>query len=313
MMKKHDDFSPRTDLANEAHELILEKYGGEADGIVYESVKKNGVNVDYLTVLNKKGEKASGKPRGKYVTVNIGKIWLSDKETFDNICKTLADEIRLFIPGDGACLLAALGNRGIVADAVGPFCAQNFIVTRHIKKSNPRLFESFELRETSCIVPDVSGNTGLEAAETVKGIVKKTKPDFVIVIDALASRRLARLATTIQICDTGISPGSGIANARAAINEEFLGVPVIALGIPTVVDVKTLAHDVFENAVKDDEGKKDFDKVIKHLVNDTDSGFFVAPKETDHIIRDTSKLLGYAINSALHENLSFDEMAEFLM
>ncbi len=313
MTPKTGNFSPRTDLANETHELICKVHGNKNDGILFESQKKSGIKVDYMTVINSHGEKISGKPKGKYVTVSIGKVWHSNKQTFEKICDVVAREIKNLIPDKGYCLLAALGNRGIVADATGPLCAQNFIVTRHIKKHNPRLFEDLGLRETSCIIPDVSGNTGLEAAETIKGIVKNTNPDFVIVIDSLASRRLSRLATTIQICDSGICPGSGIANTRAAISKDSLGVDVIALGIPTVVDAATLAHDVFEESVKQNISEYDFEKISNHLITGFGGSFYVAPKETDHIIKDTSKLLAYAINKALNPSLDYDEMAEFLM
>lgn len=313
MTTKNSNFSPRTDLANEAHELICKRHGKNNDGIEYKSFKSNGIKIEYMYVTNHNGRLLSGKPVGKYVTISIGKIWHSDKQTFEKVCSVVSQEISKFIPASGACLLAALGNRGIVADAVGPFCAQNFIITRHIKKHHPQLFHSFELRETSCIVPDVSGNTGLEAAETIKGIVKNTHPDFVIAVDALASRKLSRLATTIQICDSGISPGSGIANTRAAINRAFLGVPVIAVGIPTVVDAATLAHDIFEQSIKNTDVIVDFEKISRSLISGSGTAFFVAPKETDHIIKDTAKLLAYAINKALNPELMFDEMAEFLM
>jgi len=310
--KNNANYSFRTDLANETHELLTKEIGHEPDGMLFESFEKNGVGIDTLTILNEEGEKRSGKPCGKYVTVNIGKIWLSDGETFQKVCAVVADEIRPFIPKEGSCLYAGLGNRGIIADAMGPETASNFIVTRHIKENKPELFNAFQLRETSCIIPGVLGNTGVEAAEIIQGVVENTKPSFIVVIDSLSSRRLSRLATTIQICDTGISPGSGIENSRRAINKETMGIPVIAIGVPTVVDAVTLALDLLEEAAKDNPNTLPTTDILSTILHPQNASYFVAPKETDHIIKDTAKLLGYAINAALHENLGYDEMDDFL-
>lgn len=303
-------YTVRTDLADEAREYWREKNGSEPDGLDYSSKQINGVKVDTLLVKDKNGEKMTGKPCGRYVTVDIGKIWSSDSKTFDNACHAVADAVRSFIPDDGSCMLAALGNRNIIADATGPCTAENFIVTRHIRQSDEELFKSFDLRETICITPGVLGSTGVEAAEIIRGAVKSTSPSFVIAVDSLASRKLSRLATTVQICDTGISPGSGINNTRKALTSKTLGVPVIAIGIPTVVEATTLALDIISDAVE-----KSGDSSLKNvgeMLSENPSGFFVTPKDTDHIIKDTSKLVGYAINLALHNDLTMEEIDEFL-
>ncbi len=306
----------RTDLADEKEEYLRQKCGGSIPGIYVERKKINGFGIHIMQVTSADGERATGKPMGKYVTVDIGKIWLSDKKRFNDACHLLAGFIREFIPDkDSSCLLAALGNKNIIADATGPFTADNFIVTRHIKQESPEMFESLDMRETICICPGVLGSTGIEAAQIIKGAVNQTSPGFIIAVDSLASRRLSRLAATVQICNTGISPGSGINNARKELSEATLGIPVIAIGVPTVVEVTTLAADIIRStAEKSGEGKlkNAVNEVIDELSANEGEGYFVTPKETDHIIKDTSKLIGYAINLALHNGITCEEIDEFL-
>ena len=303
----------RTDLADEAAEYFKERSGSQSPGLRAEKQQKHGYETHILTVLDERGAEASGKPEGTYITVDVGKIWLSEKQRFKDACEALAECIRGFIPDETSCLLAALGNKNIIADATGPFTAENFIVTRHIKESNPEMFEELGLRETVCISPGVLGNTGVEAAQIIRGAVECTEPGFVIAVDSLASRRLSRLATTVQICDTGISPGSGINNARKELSVNTLGIPVIAIGVPTVVEVTTLAADILQDTARnsgmDEDGIGD---MLDRLAARGSDGFFVTPKETDHIIKDTAKLIGYGINLALHDGLTFDDIDEFL-
>ena len=306
----------RTDLADEKEEYLREQSGKNIPGIHVKNTNIDGFNVNIMDVTDKDGERATGKLQGRYVTVDIGRIWLSDKQSFCRACNVLANFIREFIPsGNGACLLAALGNKNIIADASGPFTAENFIVTRHIKQENPEMFKELDMRETVCICPGVLGSTGLEAAQIIKGAIKEAKPEFIIAVDALASRRLSRLAATVQICNTGISPGSGINNARKELSESTLGVPVIAIGIPTVVEVTTLASYIIWSVAEksgEEKIKKAVNEIVRELNADEAQGFFVTPKETDHIIKDTSKLIGYARNLALHKSISFEEIDEFL-
>lgn len=310
------NLSERTDLAEETAEFLREKSGESIPGIYVKKEKINGFDVHTMQVLNNDGEKVSGKPIGKYVTVNTGKIWLYDKGRFNDACELLADYIKSFIPEwANSCMLAALGNKGIIADATGPLTAENFIVTRHIKQTEPKMFNELGLRDTLCICPGVLGNTGMEAAQIIKGAAELAKPDFIIAVDSLASRRLSRLATTVQICDTGISPGSGINNARKELSMDTIGVPVIAIGIPTVVEVTTLAADIVKTAVQS-RGRKSLhnavDEIIEEISANEGEGFFVTPKETDHIIKDTAKLIGYSLNLALHDGITVAEIDEFL-
>ena len=310
--------SQRTDLADEAAEFLRERQQNNPSFSLplITAQNRRGFEIQTLEVNDEKSAESTGKQIGKYITVNIGRIWLSEKDTFRNACEVIAGCIREFIPKDtgASCLLAALGNRQIMADAIGPIAADNYIVTRHIRTSEPELFKSLGMRETTCIRPGVLGSTGVEAAEIVRAAAQCSDAGFVIAVDALASRRLSRLATTVQICGSGISPGSGIYNERMEISEKTLGIPVIAIGVPTVVEVPTLAMDILNSAASKAgfDPQSVFPETIREKSLEDWQGFFVTPKETDHIIKDTAKLIGYAINLALHESLDFDEIDEFL-
>ena len=302
-------FTVRTDLADEVVKNNQEKKGIIDDGIGFETDYVRSVRVDNVTVKNEKASKITGKPVGRYVTVTTGEIWKSDKHTFENIAKTLADIVKQMLPKEGLCLVAALGNDKITADAIGPLAADNIIVSRHIKLQNKNLYESLGLGECACIVPGVMGDTGAEALELVKGAVDALKPSGVIVIDALASRDLSRLVKTVQICDTGISPGSGVGNARQEISSNTLGVPTVAIGVPTVVEVQTLCLDVLSSALENEKDVYDYvEKKLPHNIG----RFFVCPKETDRIIKSMAKLIGYSLNFVLHDGITTEEMDEFL-
>lgn len=313
-MNLSEYFSVRTDLADEKNVFWGENSEKDSGGVSVFKKKIENFGVCEVDVENENREK--GCPAGKYVTVNIGKVWNADKEYFISACRAVAECIREFIPPTGMCMLAALGNRNITADALGPMCAENFIVTHHIKKADESLFYSLGLRETVCVCPGVLGNTGIEAAKIIKGAAEEAKPDFVIAVDSLASKRLSRLASTVQISSCGIVPGSGINNSRKELSERTLGVPVIAVGVPTVVGVATLAADIVETAAEKSERRSvrtGAEEILKEITSGEAESFFVTPKETDHIIRDVSKLIGYSINMALHSGIEFDEIDELIM
>lgn len=305
------NFTVRTDLASEIREHWKQNNGCEIPGTEYFSDTFDGFCVDTLLVNDKNGEQNTGKPIGKYVTVQTGQTQSLDSVASEKLMHLLSKTLRSFLPDeDGTCLLVCLGNSNITADAIGPLCAQNFIVTNHIYENDKDLFASLCLRRTCCICPGVAGKTGIETASLVKIAVEQISPSFVIAIDALASRHLSRLATTIQICSTGISPGSGVGNNRRELSQKTLGVPVIAIGIPTVVDARTLCYNILSSA---------YDKNQISLPNDTEQmifsscdGFFVSPKETDSIVRACAKLVGYSVNMALHENLTKAEIDELI-
>ena len=240
------NLNQRTDLATECVELFYKDSPPDADGIKTTHEEINGIVCDTMEIMEDRGAIKLGKPKGKYITLDVGKIWLYSRDEQETIIEVCADKLSGRLPKKGSCLLACLGNRQITADSQGPLCSEYFIVSRHIKDNNPILFSGLSLCETMCITPDVLGNTGIEAALTVKGIVEKAQPDFVIAVDSLASRKTSRLATTLQMSNAGIAPGSGVGNHRMALCKESLGVPVISIGVPTVVDAVTVGADILE-------------------------------------------------------------------
>lgn len=302
-------YTVRTDLADELVEESRRKKGKIGDGILFETQYIHGIKVDCITVENEKSGREIGKPVGRYATIETGEIWKCTKEDFEKTAKTISDVLCSMLPEDGLCLVAGLGNVKITADAVGPLAADNVIVTRHIKNENKDLYDSFGFGECACIKPGVTGDTGAEAFELIKGAVDVLKPSCVVVVDALASRNTLRLAKTVQICDSGISPGSGVGNARREISKKTLGVPAISVGVPTVVEAQTLCLDMLSDVL---EGEGEIYKYIEEKVSGSIGRFFVCPKETDRIIKCMAKLIGYSLNFAIHKDITADEMDEFL-
>ncbi len=284
---------PRTDLAIETHEFHVES--GKDDGIKVETYTSFGVEITKAYVYAGKGEEESGKKAGVYITADVGELYLKSASEFEEAVIVISEIIKELIPaGDGCVLVAGIGNVEIVSDAIGPETVSAVIATRHIKRMKEDIYRSLNLKETVVIQTDVMGNTGIESAEIISALVEKIKPKCVIAIDSLASRRLSRLASTVQISNAGIMPGAGVANRRLELNEETVGVPVIAIGVPTVVDAFTLIRDLSSENVELLEEK---------------NNFYVAPKESGRIIKDASKLLAASINMALH-GLTLSEMTE---
>lgn len=303
-------YTVRTDMADEVVEKLKTKKGILGDGIFFESKKIDGISVDTVRVESDSAYKALGKEKGTYITVNIGEIRNGDRESFEKSARVLCEFISSFLPKErGLCLAVCLGNEKISADAIGPLTAESIIVSRHIKIKNAPLFKSLSLGECACIVPGVMGNTGAEALEIVKGAVDNLKPSSVIVIDSLASRNLSRLAKTVQISSCGISPGSGVGNAREEISEKTLGVPTISIGVPTVVEAMTLSLDILSMALENEREIFDF---VEKKISQNIGSFFVCPKETDRIIKSMSKLVAYSVNLALHKSLTVSDIDEFL-
>lgn len=306
-------FAQRTDLALEMREMVCGDNSHDLDGIESLQEKRNGITIDTIKVKTDEGSKKLGKPIGTYVTIDIGQIWKYPEDKFLSVCDICAEYLSKLIPQKGSCLLAALGNRAITADSQGPLCAESFIVTRHIKEHSAELFRELGLCETACIVPDVLGNTGVEAAGIVKGVAEKVKPDFIIAVDSLASRKTSRLATTLQMSDTGISPGSGVGNHRMALSRETLGIPVIAIGVPTVVDAATVGADVLDEYFKE-QGEELIPEVRSNILSavlqNGSFNYFVTPKNADAISKNAARLIALSINKALNPDLSYGDMAE---
>lgn len=289
----------RTDLALERHETIK---NDNISGIKVEEKTLEDVKITQITVTDAEGEKALGKKIGRYVTAEFPFI-KADSEKIEKWSEILGEEIKKMLPDDNSTVLVAgLGNRDITPDALGPDCISLLLATRHIKNEVRENTNLSSLRSVAGIVPGVLGNTGIETAEILKAVTDKVNPGALIVIDALASRSLERLGTTVQMCDTGVSPGSGVGNRRKTIDKDFLGVPVIAIGVPTVVDGITVALDVIEASgleISEDKRK---------MIIESEKGMMVTPKEIDLVIKRAAKLLALSVNRALQPELSVQDI-----
>ncbi|MDR2421014.1 MAG: GPR endopeptidase [Oscillospiraceae bacterium] len=296
----------RTDLAMEAMELWNESAGaaGELPGVVAREEARRGFNVATVEITNGEGAAALGKPVGKYVTMELDGLIRREDGAFSRAAETLASELEalLCLDGDGSVLVAGLGNRAITADAIGPETVKNTMVTGHLVYGSTGGFGG--LRPVYALEPGVLGTTGIESARIIKAVANAVRPGRVIVVDALAARRLSRICRTVQISDTGIVPGSGVGNAREGINRETLGAPVVAVGVPTVVDAGTLAADIAGRAGAGSDGFAELEGL--------GGGLVVTPKDIDSSVADISKLVGYAINLALHRGLTADDITMFL-
>lgn len=280
----------RTDLALEKREVLGTN---EIEGVESRHFARGDVSFTEIRILNAEGSEALGKPIGTYITAEIPRLMknpITDDEMIDSIAKQLAT----LLPQEGTVLVVGLGNTDITPDAVGPRAVSNVLATRHIDGELAKEVGLEGLRSVAGFVPGVLGRTGLEAAESVKGLVKAIAPCAVIAVDALAARRLSRLGTTVQISDIGIIPGSGVGNARKGITKETLGVPVISVGIPTVVDVGTLVRDLTgsEREIPDGDARD----------------MIITPREIDLVIERASELIGMSINRALQPDISVEEM-----
>lgn len=295
-------FAKRTDLALEAQELWRESAGGAGKLSGVKSAKRRieGYGITEVEILDQAGEKALGKPVGNYLTVDLTPYWQRKAEYFPRAVRAVGGALKSLLPEEGVILAAGLGNASMTPDAVGPLALDSVFVTRHLIDEMPPHFAGF--RPVAAFRTGVLGVTGLESAEAVQGIAERVKPAAIIAIDALASRRRARLCATVQLSDTGILPGSGVGNHRAALNRETLGVPVIAVGVPTVVDAATLAADLLE------EGGREIDE---EALRQGHGGLMVTPRDIDAQVRDLAKVVGYAVNWAA-QDLDVEEINALL-
>lgn len=261
----------RTDLAIEAHELYTQtENNNRVPGVKIDIEQMGEITISRVRVLNKDGEKAINKPAGNYITVEIPELIHRTQHLYEKTIEAVTGELSklLKIKHGDLVLVVGLGNRNITADALGPMVVSQLLVTRHLFELMPEELED-GIRPVCALSPGVLGVTGIETGEILKGVAQRVKPNLLIVIDALASRRLERVSTTIQLSDTGLSPGSGIGNTRMAINEESLGIPVIAIGVPTVVDAATMANDtidlVIDRLLSQAGENSEFYSVLKNL------------------------------------------------
>ncbi len=303
----------RTDLASERRDIYQKANNlNNIEGIESTSEEINEkIKVDRVKITSEEGEKAIGKPKGNYITIDIDKLKIAQDEDIQKASEVLSNELRQLIDShidkQGEILVVGLGNIYVTPDALGPKVINNIEVTRHIINYLPQYVEE-GTRMVSAISPGVLGTTGIETVEIVKGIVDNINPKLVIVIDALASRSIERISSTIQLSDTGIIPGAGVGNKRSEISINTLGIPVIAIGIPTVVETAVLVNDCLDLFIEklQDEAKsndylnnlkeEDNYEEIKQALLPKDYNLIVTPKEIDDLIENMSDVVSQGIN-----------------
>ena len=307
----------RTDLASERRDIYQKVQGteGELNGIESQKEQINEkLSVERVKITNEEGEKAIGKPKGIYTTIDIKNLKIAQEEEINKasevLAKELGDIISMHIDKQGEILVVGLGNESVTPDALGPKTINEIEVTRHFINYMPQYVKE-GTRMVSAISPGVLGTTGIETVEILKGVVQNINPKLVIVIDALASRSIERISSTIQISDTGIVPGAGVGNTRKEISQETLGVPVIAIGIPTVVELATLVSegiDIFIERLQEKAESNEYlnrlqqnDKYeeVKEALNIGEYNMIVTPKEIDGLIENMKEIVAQGINLAM--------------
>ena len=283
----------RTDLAIECQEILDESAGIQMEKIEY----NGGIRVTRIKIISQEAAKKMGKPVGSYITLEEDGVLEEEDGIKEKTAKAVAGELGQLLRVDYTLkvLVAGLGNSLVTPDRLGPETAAKVRVTRH-------LFVIFdadgdeEMSNVSCIIPGVTGSTGMETAEVIKKAAEIVKPDVVIVIDSLAARDIDRVSTTIQLTDTGIQPGSGMGNHRAGINEENIGVPVLAIGVPTVIDIKTILRDALEENL-------DSAEAVEKYLSDYDRQMIVTSTDIDILVKDFSDIIADGINKTLHPGI----------
>ena len=303
----------RTDLAVETHEHFTEN-AEKIDGVKVTDKSTKDINITQVVIETQEAAKKLGKPMGNYTTLQFPDLRYIDKNLYEKACKKVAEEIQLLLDDDinKPILVVGLGNRAITSDSLGPEVVDRLIITRHLFSHGIDMpLENYS--SVCALAPGVLGITGLETEEVISAVCKKINPCAVIVVDALAARSIDRITNTIQICDTGICPGAGVGNNRREISENTLGVPVIAIGVPTVVDAATIAEDTLSLAFSDLAEKLPFDEILhsgkisKEILN-----FTTTPKEIDILIKKSAEVVANGINFALHDNISFEDIDIFV-
>ena len=324
-------YDVRTDLALEAKEMA--QSGGDApiNGITTETIREDGITITRMSVDNEEGARAIGKMIGRYVTIEVPGLRNRDTELQDRVAGVFAREFEAFLDRIGIhrgakTLVVGLGNWNVTADALGPLVVENTLVTRHLFELMPDQVAP-GYRPVSAVAPGVLGITGIESSDIVYGIASQIKPDLIIAIDALASKSVERVNTTIQIADTGIHPGSGIGNKRKGLTRDILGVPVIAIGVPTVVYASTIVNNCIElmaehfrrqtdNAAPilgmlHSISAEDRLQLVKEVLQPMGHDLLVTPKEVDSFIEDIANIIASGLNAALHDAVTMENTGAY--
>ncbi len=322
----------RTDLALEMAQMHREKNANIStiDGVEAEEKRNDDIKITRVKITNENGEKALMKPVGTYITIETDELDYKSRETYESVCRALKEELAQVTEVDltKPVMVVGLGNRRITADALGPKCVEQMLVTRHLFEHMPEVVDE-DTASVCAIAPGVLGITGIETLEIVKGVCERVKPGLVIVVDALAARKAERINTTIQISDAGIAPGSGVGNNRKELSKYTLGCDVVAIGVPTVVDALTMANDTLDTTI--DEIKKGargdtgifkiLDKLapeeryelLKETLAPSMGDMVLTPKEVDLAMDKISKVVANGINIFLQEGMSIGEIESFAL
>lgn len=314
----------RTDLAIEAKEMITNRITHPVIGVDVVTSKDEDALITRVKIENESAAKSLGKAPGLYVTIEAEGLRYNNKilqsKIMDLFAQELADMAKL--KKDSTILVVGLGNRNITPDALGPKVTEKLVVTRHLRSMISEELRG-GVRSVCAIEPGVLGITGMETAEIIQGIVDKIRPDLVIAVDALAAASSKRMNTTIQLADTGIHPGSGVDNKRFGLNKQSLGVPVIAVGIPTVIHASNIAadtvqllkdHAAFSRYFKSLESLSDQEQklIIRQILPESLGNLMVTPKEIDSLMDDLSQVVAGGLNQALHPNIDYENIYLYL-
>ncbi|MBP3447818.1 MAG: GPR endopeptidase [Clostridia bacterium] len=298
--------SIRTDLALES------VYTHQHEGITQAQTNYNGVAVTEIEITSQEASDLVGKPMGKFITMETDSFFETEPEKLEQNANLLAKMLGKLLPASfDKILVVGLGNRNITPDALGPCVLDRIMVTNHIMEYLNTDGNS-DFRAVGAVSPGVMGVTGLETVEIVKGVVERYQPSVVIAVDALCAATPGRMFTTVQLTDTGIHPGSGVGNRRDGLNRETLGVPVIAVGIPTVVDSHAIVHSALTGFFEANHSLKDADQMISGMMQHVDTKLFVSPKDIDNLIAKSARAVAGGINLALHRNIDLSYAENFV-
>ena len=291
----------RTDLAMER----TIHPGGIGEGVTVQTQSEGEAEITWVRIHTPTAAKRLGKAVGTYWTMTHPEMpYLTPEERID-VARQVAQTLRLMLPPKGTVLVLGLGNRRMTADALGDRVVSGILVTRHLQ-------ENEELRSVCAVSPGVLGVTGVETAELVRGLVERLKPAVVLAVDALAAMETSHIATTVQLTDTGIMPGSGVGNHRLGITADVLNVPVIAMGIPMVVYASTIVRDALQNIISSEKNEEEAHELASQLIRQSPSDLVVTPRNIDELVAGLADMLALAVNSALQPAYSIDELTHYL-
>lgn len=318
------NFSPYTDLALEVAESLTNNTDNDLEGlkIFTEDCEMEKTSVTSVEITSTIGEEKMGRPMGTYITLESVFIKENNPEAHEKLIAILSKHLNQLCPlnNEKPILVVGLGNSQVTPDSLGPKTVDKILVTRHLKENLPDSI-SDTVRSVAALSPGVMGVTGIETLEVIKGIVERIQPQLVIAIDALAARKVSRINTTIQICDTGVAPGGGVGNKRSKLDKESLGVPVIAIGVPTVVDAATLANDTIDrmldtidslgHTILDRISSQDRYDMIQQILDPYAENMFVTPKEVDEVTDNLANIIANGINIAIQPPIENDDINKY--